>query len=212
MTGPLTIYILRHGEVYNPQNILYGRLPGYHLSETGREQVAAAGQALSDTKLDAIYASPMERAQETAAIISSAQKGLLAVKTDERLNEVHCPYDGTKTEELEKINFDLYTGNEAPYEQVRDLRRRLHNFLNEMRQKHRGQEIAAITHGDLVVAAFMYALQQNENDIGRTRTQANRIEALGLPEVYPATASISKLIYHSDAIDEVPEYFYLRPY
>lgn len=212
MTASLTIYIMRHGEVYNPENILYGRLPNYHLSETGREQAAAAGQALSDKKLVAIYASPLERAQETAKIIASAQKNPLFVKTEARLIEVHTPYDGTPTEELEKINFDLYTGTEAPYEQVRDVRRRLLNFLNEMREKYSGQEIAAVTHGDIVVSAFMYALKQAENDIGRTKTQANRIKALGLPEVYPATASISKLVYHTDDADEIPDYSYLRPY
>jgi broad specificity phosphatase PhoE len=212
MAAPLTIYIMRHGEVHNPENILYGRLPNYHLSEVGRGQASAAAHVLSEKKLAAIYASPLERAQETASIIAAAQKDFLSIKTDERLIEVHTPYDGTSIEELEKINFDLYTETEAPYEQVRDLRRRLLNFLNEMREKYSGQEIAAVTHGDIVVSAFMYALRQDENDIGRTKTQSNRIEALGLPEVYPATASISKLIYHSDNLDEVPEYSYQRPY
>lgn len=212
MSAPLTIYILRHGEVHNPEGILYGRLPDYHLSKVGREQASAAGQALADKTLAAIYASPMERAQETAGFVANAQKEFLSIQTDKRLNEVHTPYDGTSHEELEKINFDLYTGTKAPYEQVRDVRRRLLKFLNEMREKHAEQEIAAVTHGDLVVAAFMYAMKQSEDDIGRTKTQANRIEALGLPEVYPATASISKLVFSSDDPDEIPEFFYLRPY
>ena len=187
-------------------------MPNYHLSETGREQAAAAGQALSEKKLAAIYASPMERAQETANIIASAQEPPLSVKTDARLNEVFTPYDGTAVEELEKINFDLYDGTEPPYEQVRDIRRRLINFLNEMREKYSGQEVAAVTHGDIVTSAFMFAMKQDENDIGRTKTQANRIHSLGLPEVYPATASISKLVYYTDDADEIPDYSYLRPY
>lgn len=212
MSAPLTAYIVRHGEVHNPKQILYGRLPNYHLSDIGRGQASAAARVLAERNLAAIYASPLERAQETASIIAAAQKDFLSVETDERLIEVHTPYDGTSTEKLEKINFDLYSGTEAPYEQVRDVRHRLLNFLNEMREKYAGQEIVAVTHGDLVVCAFMYAMGQDENDIGRTKTQASRIEALGLPEIYPATASISKLVYSSDDPEEVPEYFYLRPY
>jgi hypothetical protein len=64
----------------------------------------------------------------------------------------------------------------------------------------------------MVVMAFMFAKGQDENDVGRTRTQPNRIQSLGLPEVYPATASISKLVYSTDDPNEVPHYEYIRPY
>jgi broad specificity phosphatase PhoE len=207
-----TLYLLRHGEVHNPDNVLYGRLPNFRLSETGREQAIAAGKHLASVELAAMYASPMERAQETAELVLSQHPQELILQTDERLNECHTPYEGTPSAELIKINFDLYTGNEAPYECPRDLRRRLLNFIAEMRIKHAGESIAAVSHGDLVVAAFMFAKGQDENDIGRTRTQANRIQSLGLPEIYPATASISKLVYTSDDLDEVPQYHYIRPY
>lgn len=212
MSAPFTLYLLRHGEVHNPDNILYGRLPNFRLSEAGREQAKAAGKALANIPLVAVYASPMERAQETASIVLAQRSDKLVLQTDERLNECHTPYQGTSNEELVKINFDLYTGNEDPYEHPRDLRRRLLNFIAEMRATYPNQSVAAVSHGDMVVVAFMFAKGQEENDVGRSRTQLNRIQSLGLPEVYPATASISKLVYSSDNPEEVPQYEYLRPY
>ncbi|MGJ3241113.1 MAG: histidine phosphatase family protein [Anaerolineae bacterium] len=212
MTYPLTIYFIRHGDVHNPDNILYGRLPGFFLSKTGREQVLAAGKALKDQPIQAIYASPMERTQETARLIVEQRINALDVVIDQRLIEVHTPLDGTPHPELEPINHDLYTGNLPPYEQPRDVRTRLLDFIAEMRRRHANQRIIAVTHGDIVVSAFMHAKEQDANDIGRTRTQVNRIQQLGLPEIYPATASISTLIYHTDDPDEVPAYQYQRPY
>jgi broad specificity phosphatase PhoE len=212
MTAPLTLYLLRHGEVHNPDNILYGRLPNFRLSEAGREQAIAAGRYLANVPLSAVYSSPMERAQETARLVIEQHKQPFELASDERLNECFTPHEGKSSEELIKINYDLYTGNEPPYEHPRDLRRRLLHFISEARAKHVNQSIAAVTHGDMVVMAFMFAKGQDENDVGRSHNQANRIQSLGLPEIYPATASISKLVYRSDDPDEVPHYEYIRPY
>lgn len=215
MTAPLTLYLIRHGEVHNPEKILYGRMPNFGLSVTGREQAAAAGRALADVSLDALYASPMQRAQETAAIIRESHPQALLIQTDERLNEVYTPYDGTPFAELEPMMIDIYDGNEAPYEQPRDVRRRLLDFFAEMRATVPGGTIACVTHGDIVVSAFMYAKGQDENDIGRSRHKPGnwgRLHGLGLPEQYPVTASLSKLVFTTNAPDEVPAYTYVRPY
>lgn len=212
MPAPLKIYLIRHGEVHNPENILYGRLPGYFLSKTGREQAESAGKVLADEAIAHIYCSPMERTQETSKLIANQLENSPEITVDERLIEVHSPYDGVAHHELEAINFDLYTGNEPPHEHPRDIRKRLVEFLNEMRKKHAHQKIIAVSHGDLVVSAFMFAKKQDANDIGRTRTQVNRIQSLGLPEIYPATASVSTLTYTGTDPDEIPHYKYQRPY
>lgn len=212
MPAPLTIHIMRHGEVHNPDKTFYGRLPNFYLSKTGREQAIAAGKASADKPIVAVYASPMERTQETAGLIVEQLPAELQITIDERLIEVNTPLDGTPQETLEKINFDIYDGNEPPYEQPQDVRQRLIGFLQEKRQQHANEHIIAVTHGDLVVSSFMFAKSQPANDIGRSKTQANRIQALGLPEVYPATASISTLTYHTDDPDEIPTYHYHRPY
>ena len=212
MTASLTIYFVRHGEVHNPDDILYGQMPDFHLSETGREQASEASQYLTEKPLVAIYSSPMERAQETANILKVLHLDIAEITLDERLIEVHTPYDGRKHEELEAINHDLYAGNEPPYEQPRDIRKRVLSFIADMREKHANESIAVVTHGDIVVSVFMYTHGADENDIGRDKDTPNRIQSMGLPDEYPATASISRITYKTDDPDEVPEYHYIKPY
>jgi len=69
MPAPL-VHLVRHGEVHNPGRIRYGRLLGYHLSERGRQQAQQAAARLEAWPDPVIYASPLERAVETAEIIS----------------------------------------------------------------------------------------------------------------------------------------------
>jgi broad specificity phosphatase PhoE len=94
-TGPTTVvHVLRHGEVFNPDKILYGRLPGFHLSETGRHQADIVAKYLTDADITAVVASPLRRAQETATP-SAAVHGLEIV-TDERLIEAGNRFEGKK--------------------------------------------------------------------------------------------------------------------
>jgi broad specificity phosphatase PhoE len=79
------VHLVRHGEVYNPAGILYGRLPGFHLSEKGRRQADTVADALADRDVVAVIASPLQRAAETAAPIA-ARHGL-PVDTDTDLIE-----------------------------------------------------------------------------------------------------------------------------
>lgn len=95
-----TVHLLRHGEVHNPAGVLYGRLPGYPLSERGlamAEMVAVdlAGQP-SGPRADvvAVIASPLRRAQQTAAPIATAFG--LSVGTDERVIEAANHFEGLR--------------------------------------------------------------------------------------------------------------------
>jgi broad specificity phosphatase PhoE len=79
------VHLLRHGEVHNPNHVLYGRLPGYHLSANGRMMAAAAADYFEGRPVAAIFASPLERAQETAQPV--AERLGLPIITDDRLIE-----------------------------------------------------------------------------------------------------------------------------
>ncbi len=80
-----TVHLVRHGQVDNPKSVIYGRMPGFHLSEKGRLQAEAAAERLSAHDIGAVWSSPLERAQETAEAI--ARKHHLTIQTDERLIE-----------------------------------------------------------------------------------------------------------------------------
>ena len=88
------VHLLRHGEVHNPDKVLYGRLPGFRLSENGRDQAELVAKALADADLGAVVASPMQRAQETAGPIAAAHD--LRVGTDEGLIEAGNRFEGEK--------------------------------------------------------------------------------------------------------------------
>ncbi len=86
------VHLLRHGEVHNPHRILYGRLPGFHLSELGRRMADRASEHLADHDLVHLVSSPLERARETAAPVADAHG--LAVHVDDRLVEADNVFEG----------------------------------------------------------------------------------------------------------------------
>jgi broad specificity phosphatase PhoE len=94
VTARTVVHMLRHGEVFNPQRILYGRLPGYHLSELGRQMAKAVAQALAGHDVTHLVASPLQRAQETAQPLAD-QFGL-PVHGDEKLIESGNVFEGKR--------------------------------------------------------------------------------------------------------------------
>jgi len=93
VTGSRTVvHVLRHGEVYNPDKILYGRLPDFHLSELGRQMAKAAAEALADRDVTHLVASPLERAQETAEPFAAQFQ--LETASDTRLIESANFFEG----------------------------------------------------------------------------------------------------------------------
>jgi len=92
MTGQTIVHLLRHGEVHNPEGVLYGRRPGYHLSELGRRMAERVAESVADRDIVHVGASPLERAQETAAP-TAAVLGL-DVHTDLRLIESTNVFEG----------------------------------------------------------------------------------------------------------------------
>ena len=92
MTSTTVVHVLRHGEVYNPDKILYGRLPGYRLSELGVQMAKAAAEALCDRDVTYVVASTLERAVQTAEPI--AGQFSLPIATDDRLLETINQFEG----------------------------------------------------------------------------------------------------------------------
>jgi broad specificity phosphatase PhoE len=94
MAEQTRVHVMRHGEVYNPDAILYGRLPGFHLSERGKAQAGAVADALAERDIVAVIASPLQRAQETAAPIAARHN--LPVDTDPDLIESANFFEGRR--------------------------------------------------------------------------------------------------------------------
>jgi broad specificity phosphatase PhoE len=86
------VHLVRHGEVENPRGIVYGRMPGYNLSERGKRQAAGAAERLRRAPVGVVWASPLERARETADVI--AEPHGVEVAIDERLTESDTTFEG----------------------------------------------------------------------------------------------------------------------
>ena len=93
-TPRTTVHLLRHGEVHNPDKVLYGRLPGYRLSELGHEMAQRAAEALAHRDVTVVTASPLERAQQTAAPIAGVHG--LTIGTDDDLIEADNVFEGER--------------------------------------------------------------------------------------------------------------------
>ena len=96
ITMAQTIHFVRHGEVHNPEKILYGLQPGWRLSDRGNEMASVIGEWSAKLDLGAIHSSPLQRAQETVAPIIARHK--LSLTTDKNLIEASNIFEGKKFE------------------------------------------------------------------------------------------------------------------
>lgn len=94
MTPDTTVHLLRHGEVYNPEGVLYGRRDGYHLSELGERMAERVAEMIGGRDIVHLVSSPLERAQETGRPLAKARG--LEIVTDERVIESTNVFEGER--------------------------------------------------------------------------------------------------------------------
>jgi broad specificity phosphatase PhoE len=94
VTPDTTVHLLRHGEVYNPEGVLYGRRDGYHLSDLGVRMAERVTETIRERDIVHVRSSPLERAQETARPLAGARG--LEIVTDERVIESTNVFEGER--------------------------------------------------------------------------------------------------------------------
>src|ERR1700749_4048023 len=150
MAETTVVHLLRHGEVHNPNGVLYGRLPGYHLSANGRLMAAGAAEFFAGRPVAAVFASPLERAQETAQPV--ADRLGVPITTDDRLIESGNVLEGKSVSlaslAVNPLNWK-YLWNPftpswgEPYAQVAA---RVRQVIDRARETARGQEAVCVSH------------------------------------------------------------------
>lgn len=205
VSNPTCIHLVRHGEVFNPQQLLYGRLPRFRLSDKGREQAQQAGVYLQNKPIAAVFSSPMLRARQTAALMFN-NNGQFKTHISGLINEVCTAYQGRPGAELDARNGDIYSGAAACFEQPEDVVTRTRKFLGRIRKHHAGQQVAAVTHGDVVTFMVLWA-----QGFDLTPENKTRLLQAGYPVPYPAHASITTLVYNGASPHEKPEWQYRQP-
>ena len=196
--------LVRHGRVHNPEKIFYGRLPGFALSSQGLREARCAAQTLSREPLAAVYTSPLLRARQTARAIQACHRHL-RIRTSVLLTEVYSPYEGQPTNVVNALGGDVYSGTAPPYEQPQDIIRRVQKFIRRIRKHFAGRQVVAVTHGDVITFMLLWA-----NDLPAKPEYKRNLSVAGLSDRYPATASMSTLVYRTSSIDERPLVSYNR--
>lgn len=171
-----TIHFVRHGEVDNPNHVLYERLPGFHLSARGVRMAQATAKYIATVPqmrgITAIYSSPLERTRETAREIENALRNI----ADSAYVKAHCEEDSAQSQESDIIldkrlieagnnfrgkrigygegalwkndNWKLVANLWKPSwgESYRSIATRVGDFAREQVRKHPGEQIVAVTH------------------------------------------------------------------
>lgn len=147
----MKLYLIRHGEVHNPNQVLYGRLPGFGLSALGKKQAQQTGEELKNRNITALYTSPLLRARQTAIIIGAMLN--LKSRTSTLLTESGVLPQGKPLSYFKKIEPDLYADRYVSrgQESIDHMRKRLLRFVAFIQKKHANQIVAAVFHGDPIL-------------------------------------------------------------
>ena len=167
----LTVLGIRHGEVHNPDGVIYAGLDGYGLSELGRAQAQAVAEALRGIELAGLYASPLDRAMETASFISDVTGA--EVVADDRLYEWRHwqQWAGMTWDELREKGrgaFEAYMndpGSVTSGESLEELADRFGSWLDEVRRTHDDGIVVGVTHLEGLRATLLRALGRPAKDL-----------------------------------------------
>lgn len=147
--------LVRHGEVDNPEHVVYASLPGFTLSERGRHQVTLAARRLAGCPVVAVWSSPLRRALDTAAMV--ARPHALPVGVDPGLSEWRLAdrWSGVRWEDLPRRfpgELDAYLSDPSnlPFspESLESLAERVARTLRDLDRRHPEGEVVVVTHQD----------------------------------------------------------------
>ena len=158
------ILMVRHGQTPTTGKVLPGRAAGLHLAEAGVQQAHAVAERIAELpRVDAIYASPLERARETAAPIGKALQQ--RVKINKGLLE--CDFGDWTGEQLSTLmkKPESSTVQRAPSsfrfpngESFTEMQTRMVTTLDNIRQEHPGGVVVCVSHADPIKAAVAHAM------------------------------------------------------
>ena len=188
------VHVLRHGEVHNPAQVLYGRLSGFRLSEVGVRQAELVAAHLAEHDVKHVVASPLQRAQETAEPVAARHQ--LDVATDERLIEADNVFEGQRVSVgngalRDPRNWSVLYNPFRPSwgEPYRELVRRMLAAVHGARELAAGGEAVCVSHQLPIWALRCYLAGR------RLWHNPHRRQC--------ALASLTSLVFTEDVVTEV---------
>ena len=165
-----TIYLVRHGEVHNPEGVIYGWLPGYRLSERGRAEVVDAADSIAnslaeDGSIDVLITSPLERAQESAGILAARLGSRIASGpiTEPRIAETDVA--GYQGKSFDTLPTPYITEEGLPgIEGAASMRARLLEWVADISGKY--ERIVAVSHRDPIGVLLLHLAGADLSQLG----------------------------------------------
>jgi len=182
------LLLLRHATTEQTGKRLSGWTPGVHLGSQGVEEARALAERLAPVEIHAIYSSPLERCQETAAAVAEPRG--LKVSTVEDLGEVrYGDWTGKDLRELAKT--DLWrmvqfhpSGARFPEgESIHEMQTRAVGACEQLRAAHPGETVAVCSHADVIKAVIAHYLGMHLDLFQRLVVTTASVTALGFGPV-----------------------------
>lgn len=198
MTEPVVLGV-RHGEVHNPDGVIYAGLPGFGLSEYGRRQAAEVAAQLAGSPVAAVYASPLERAIETAAVLAEGVG--VEVVTDERLHEwrhwgqwAGMTWDRLRDEAVDAWNaYQRDPGSVTSGESLAELADRVASWLEDVVERHRDGIVVGVAHLEPLRAILLRLGDRPATDLFEVRIGLAEVVRLH-PDPDPAPGAVPDLV------------------
>lgn len=202
----LRLVLVRHGQTdANLNRVLQGQSDG-ELNNTGRQQAGELGRHLKDFRIDQIVASPMRRAQDTAAAI--AQYHQINVKTTSLIVEWNCGIlDGVSAEifrkKLQESGVPLSSFHPEGGETLSEVRQRASKFLDDVTASCQGQTVLVCSHGDFMRALMSIILQTSIEEASSIHFDNASYSILELENGHWNPVALNQLPQKSDQVIDV---------
>lgn len=157
-------YLIRHGELDNPQGLFYGRSVDLELNDLGKKQIAELGRAIKQkgNPPEVLFTSPMTRTRQSAAILAEIFGNVAVILSDDLLEIASSGFEGWKVKQILGLADYLYhppTG--VTIESVTAVAQRMKRVLFSANQEYAGKNIGFVSHGD-PIAILKWALSNGD--------------------------------------------------
>ncbi len=189
------VHLLRHGEVHNPDGVLYGRMDGFHLSDLGQRMARRIADSIGDRDIVHLRTSPLERAQETLAPLAATLG--LTPEIDARVIESGNKFQG--------VNFG---GGAKTFLQRPDLLRHMYTPFTpswgEPYDEIAGRMMAAVHDARESAAGHEAVVVSHQLPIWTTRLFLERRSYLHHPKTRQCTlCSLTSVVFDDDRVTQV---------
>ena len=196
-TAPTLVLLVRHGLTPTTGTKLPGRAPGLHLSDAGRAQAETVAARIGPLgKVAAVYASPLERAKETAAPIAKATGNRVRTLAD--LHE--CDFGEWTGKNLstlrKKKEWKQVQRNPSGFrfpkgESFSEMQVRITDALAQLRARHPGERVVAVSHADPIKAAVAHAMGTHLDLFQRVVVSPCSVSAIALTDDGPLVLAVN---------------------